>query len=91
MRLTLARYLQQRFGWAEVTEEAIDNVVDNCDSMELGLDDRCRQAVRHATGQDKAVVFAYVAAGSLLLAFAHAPGDARICTLTSKQVSAAQD
>jgi hypothetical protein len=54
------RYLKERFGWTEVTEEAIDNVIDNCDSMELGLDDRCKQAVRHAIGQDKAVVFAYV-------------------------------
>jgi hypothetical protein len=52
--------LKERFGWAEVTEEAIDNVIDNSDAIELGLDDRCKQAVRHALGQEKAVVFAYV-------------------------------
>ena len=54
------RYLKERFGWMEVTEEAIDNVIDNSESIELGLDDRCKQAVRHAVGQEKAVVFAYV-------------------------------
>lgn len=52
-------YLKERFGWMEVTEEAIDNVIDNSESIELGLDDRCKQAVRHAVGQEKAVVFAY--------------------------------
>ena len=58
--LIRCRYLKERFGWAEVTEEAIDNVIDNSDSIELGLDDRCKQAVRHALGQEKAVVFACV-------------------------------
>ena len=70
--------MKERFGWTEVTEEAIDNIIDNCDSMELGLDDRCRQAVRHATGQDKAVVFAYVAGTCLCMAFSHAHLDACI-------------
>jgi hypothetical protein len=60
-RMMRCRYLKERFGWTEVTEEAIDNVIDNSDSIELGLDDRCKQAVRHAVGQEKAVVFAYVA------------------------------
>jgi hypothetical protein len=45
----------------EVTEEGIDNVIDNSDCMGLGLDDRCKHAVRHAAAQEKAVVFAYVA------------------------------
>jgi hypothetical protein len=64
-RMTRCRYLKERFGWTEVTEEAIDNVIDNSDSIELGLDDRCKQAVRHAVGQEKAVVFAYVAPAAL--------------------------
>jgi hypothetical protein len=50
--------LKERFGWTEVTEEAIDNAVDNSSSMDLGLDERCTHAVRHAMGQEKAVVFA---------------------------------
>jgi len=77
--LTECRYLKERFGWAEVTEEAIDNVIDNSDSIELDLDERCKQAVRHAVGQDKAVVFACVAGCPSL---PHG--------LTMKQVSAAQ-
>ena len=77
--MTEGRYLKERFGWAEVTEEAIDNIIDNSDSIELELDERCKQAVRHAVGQDKAVVFACVAA---------CPSPPR--ALTVKQVSAAQ-
>ena len=66
----------------EVTEEGIDNVIDNSDCMGLGLDDRCKHAVRHAAAQEKAVVFAYVA---LPLALTY-------CCLTRHgvQVSAAQ-
>ncbi len=59
--MTCCRYLKERFGWVEVTEEGIDNVIDNSDCMGLGLDDRCKHAVRHAAAQEKAVVFAYVA------------------------------
>ena len=86
------RYLKERFGWAEVTEEAIDNVIDNSDAIELGLDDRCKQAVRHALGQEKAVVFSYVFKPCPSLAI---PPHSCLCTLLSltpklMQVSAAQ-
>ena len=45
----------------EVTEEGIDNVIDNSDCMGLGLDERYKHAVRAAAAREKAVVFAYAA------------------------------
>jgi hypothetical protein len=72
----------------EVTEEAIDNVIDNSESIELCLDDRCKQAVRHAVGQEKAVVFAYVScsATSFLKLLARALSSTSACIFSRPDV-----